>query len=76
MNKPNLLFPTPVWTLHLDNYKTINGKCMLLSKMSKQKIKEELIKVLKVGTQTILILNKGDKKFYRFYFSFYSKSYD
>ena len=24
MNKPNLLFPTPVWTLHLDNYKTIN----------------------------------------------------
>lgn len=24
MNKPNLLFPTPVWTLQLDNYKNIN----------------------------------------------------
>ena len=24
MNKPNLFFPTPVWTLQLDNYKTIN----------------------------------------------------
>ncbi len=24
MNKPNLFFPTPVWTLQLDNYKSIN----------------------------------------------------
>ncbi len=24
MNKPNLLFPTPVWTINLDNYKEIN----------------------------------------------------
>ena len=24
MNKPNLLFPTPVWTLQLDNYKLVN----------------------------------------------------
>ena len=24
MNKPNLLFPTPVWTLQIENYKTIN----------------------------------------------------
>ena len=24
MNKPNLLFPTPVWTLQLDNYKVVN----------------------------------------------------
>ena len=24
MTKPNLLFPTPVWTLQLDNYKNIN----------------------------------------------------
>lgn len=24
MNKPNLLFPTPVWTINLDNYKDIN----------------------------------------------------
>ena len=24
MNKPNLLFPTPVWTIQLDNYKNIN----------------------------------------------------
>ena len=24
MSKPNLLFPTPVWTIQLDNYKNIN----------------------------------------------------
>ena len=24
MGKPNLLFPTPVWTLQLDNYKNVN----------------------------------------------------
>ena len=24
MNKPNLLFPTPVWTLQLENYKSVN----------------------------------------------------
>ena len=24
MNKPNLFFPTPVWTLQLENYKEIN----------------------------------------------------
>ena len=24
MNKPNLLFPTPVWTLQVDNYKILN----------------------------------------------------
>ena len=24
MGKPNLLFPTPVWTLQLDNYKIVN----------------------------------------------------
>ena len=24
MTKPNLLFPTPVWTIQLDNYKVIN----------------------------------------------------
>ena len=24
MNKPNLFFPTPVWAIQLDNYKTIN----------------------------------------------------
>ena len=26
MNKPNLLFPTPVWTINLDNYKEINDQ--------------------------------------------------
>ena len=24
MNKPNLLFPTPVWTIQLENYKSVN----------------------------------------------------
>jgi len=26
MSKPNLLFPTPVWTIQLDNYETVNEK--------------------------------------------------
>ena len=26
MTKPNLLYPSPVWTTHLDNYKPINEK--------------------------------------------------
>ncbi len=26
MNKPNLLFPTPVWTIQLENYKLINDE--------------------------------------------------
>ena len=26
MNKPNLLFPTPVWTLNIDGFKTLNDK--------------------------------------------------
>ena len=24
MNKPNLLFPTPIWTMQLEDYKIIN----------------------------------------------------
>ena len=24
MSKPNLLFPTPVWTIQLDNYRNVN----------------------------------------------------
>ena len=36
MNKPNLLFPTPVWTLQLENYKSVNEEMFDYIK-SKQK---------------------------------------
>ncbi len=37
MSKPNLLFPTPVWTIQLDNFKKINDEMYKYIK-SKQKI--------------------------------------
>ena len=37
MNKPNLLFPTPVWTLTLDNYKEINEKMFNFIKSEQNK---------------------------------------
>ena len=37
MNKPNLLFPTPVWTLTLDNYKEINEKMFNFIKSEQKK---------------------------------------
>ncbi len=36
MTKPNLLFPTPVWTIQLDNYKNVNEQMFSYIK-SKQK---------------------------------------
>ena len=36
MSKPNLLFPTPVWTIQLDNYKNVNEQMYNYIK-SKQK---------------------------------------
>ena len=37
MNKPNLLFPTPVWTIQLDNYKNINEKMYEFIKSDQKK---------------------------------------
>ena len=37
MNKPNLLFPTPVWTLQLENYKIINQEMYTYIKESQIK---------------------------------------
>ena len=39
MTKPNLLFPTPVWTIQLDSYKNINEQMYNYIKL-KQKIDE------------------------------------
>mgnify|MGYP007000440510 CR=1 len=39
MTKPNLLFPTPVWTIQLEKYKDINEKMYSYIKL-KQKIDE------------------------------------
>ena len=36
MTKPNLFFPTPVWTTNLDNYKTINEKMYNYIKSNKK----------------------------------------
>ena len=37
MNKPNLLFPTPVWTIQLDNHKNINEKMYEFIKSNQKK---------------------------------------
>ena len=36
MTKPNLLFPTPVWTINLENYKNINEQMYDYIKSKKQ----------------------------------------
>ncbi len=36
MNKPNLLFPTPVWTINLDNYKNINEQMYTYIKFNQE----------------------------------------
>ena len=37
MNKPNLFFPTPVWTLQLDNYQSINEQMYKFIKIIQSK---------------------------------------
>ena len=37
MNKPNLFFPTPVWTLQLDNYQSINEQMYKFIKFTQSK---------------------------------------
>ena len=37
MNKPNLFFPTPVWTLQLDNYQSINEQMYEFIKINQSK---------------------------------------
>ena len=44
MSKPNLLFPTPVWTLQLDNYETINEKMYTYIKGSQIKDQKGITK--------------------------------
>ena len=41
MNKPNLLFPTPVWTLHLENYENCKQEMYTFVKRVQAKIKKE-----------------------------------
>ncbi len=36
MTKPNLLFPTPVWTINLDNYKNINEQMYTYIKFNQE----------------------------------------
>ena len=44
MNKPNLFFPTPVWTLQLDNYQTINEQMYKFIKITQSKDQEGISK--------------------------------
>ncbi len=37
MTKPNLLFPTPVWTMQLDNYKNVNEEMYNFIKSNQEK---------------------------------------
>ena len=37
MSKPNLLFPTPVWTTRLENYMTINKRMYSFIKKNQNK---------------------------------------
>ena len=44
MNKPNLFFPTPVWTLQLDNYRSINEQMYKFIKITQSKDREGISK--------------------------------
>ena len=44
MNKPNLFFPTPVWTLQLDNYQSINEQMYKFIKTIQSKDQEGISK--------------------------------
>ena len=41
MNKPNLLFPTPVWTIQLENFRNINEEMYTFIKESQVKDRRE-----------------------------------
>ena len=44
MNKPNLFFPTPVWTLQLDNYQSINEQMYKFIKITQSKDQQGISK--------------------------------
>ena len=44
MNKPNLFFPTPVWTLQLENYQPINEQMYKFIKINQSKDQEGISK--------------------------------
>ena len=44
MNKPNLFFPTPVWTLQLDNYHSINEQMYKFIKITQSKDQQGISK--------------------------------
>ena len=44
MNKPNLFFPTPVWTLQLDNYNSINEQMYKFIKITQSKDQQGISK--------------------------------
>ena len=44
MNKPNLFFPTPVWTIQLDNYQSINEQMYEFIKITQSKDQEGISK--------------------------------
>ena len=45
MTKPNLFFPTPVWALQLENYKTINEKMFIYIKNKQNEDQDGIQKV-------------------------------
>ena len=47
MNKPNLLFPTPVWTTQLENFESINNEMYSFIKDSQIKDQEGIKNISK-----------------------------
>ncbi len=63
MSKPNLLFPTPIWTTQLENFKSINEEMYNYIKKSQINDKTGIKKVIiKVGILKILICKKQNLK--------------
>ena len=61
MTKPNLFFPTPVWTIQLDNYKKINvsiqGESLRITGKSKDDL-QSAIELKNIGTKINYLLDK------------------
>ena len=68
MNKPNLFFPTPVWTLQLENYKMINEQMYRFIKDSQLKDQKGIAKSNIKGwhSQDFNLQEKEPKEFITF----------
>ena len=68
MNKPNLFFPTPVWTLQLDNYYSINEQMYKFIKNTQSKDQQGISKSNIKGwhSKDFNMQENGPKNFIKF----------